>query len=206
MNKQKVLLFLNGEKPFIIPDVNQYDEVYCTDGSYYFLLENNIQPDVISGDFDSIDIQHIQKDLRIIQTPDQEYTDFEKALKIIIEDGHHAVDVFGASGKEQDHYIGNLNAGLKFKEKLCIRFYDNYSCYYFLESHQEIKTSVGQKISLIPFPISEGVTTKGLKYPLIHEDLQLIDRIGTRNEALEENISILFEKGNLLIFLINPST
>ena len=44
------------------------------------------------------------------------FTDFEKALKIIVEQGFETVDVFAANGLEQDHFLGNLTTALKSNE------------------------------------------------------------------------------------------
>ena len=200
---KKAILFLNGEEPHQLPEISDSDIIYCTDGSYFFLKENNIIPNVVSGDFDSVTVNKIDPNVRVIETPDQEYTDFEKALQIIINDGFDSVKVYGASGKEQDHYIGNLNAALKFKKQIEIVFIDNYSHYYFLDKIEIIKSRIGQKVSLVPFPIADGIITKGLMYPLNNESLDITGRIGSRNESISEEITIQFETGNLLIYLID---
>lgn len=200
---KKVALFLNGEKPKLIPNTNDYDIVICTDGSYSYLKDFKITPNIICGDFDSIDINSIPEGIKKIHTPDQNFTDFEKALKIIHELNYHDVDVFGASGKQQDHFIGNLNAALKFDTLLKIEFYDNYSTYYFIPNDFEVKNVLNKKISLIPFPNCEGIITNGLLYPLNNEKLTLIDRIGTRNTAIENTIRIKYKSGNLILFILN---
>lgn len=56
-------------------------------------------------------------------------------------------------------------------------------------------------ISLYPFPAVENITTKGLNWPLINGSLNITSRIGTRNFAVEEEVSIEYEKGDLLIFI-----
>ncbi len=56
-------------------------------------------------------------------------------------------------------------------------------------------------ISLLPFPIAENVTTKGLNWLLKNEDLSITERIGTRNFAKENTIEISYKKGDLLIFI-----
>lgn len=201
----KGLLFIDGEPPKDLPDHKGYDVVACTDGAFMYLdkmgfsLENL---DFISGDLDSMDgmvletIKH-----KIIQTPDQEDTDFQKALKILVEKGCSEVDVYGASGGEQDHYLGNLSAGLEYKNKLKIRFYDDYSTYFFIDNHYETNGVLGKMISLYPFPEAENIVTKGLKWPLNKEKLKIGSRIGTRNVAVEDSISIDFQGGELLIFV-----
>ena len=117
--------------------------------------------------------------------------------------GYKQVDVFGASGKQQDHFLGNLNAAYKFKESLTITFYDNYSTYSFISSPFKINNILGKTISLFPFPEAKGIITKGLKYPLNNEDLNLLDRIGTRNIASENEIEITYVSGHLILFVMD---
>lgn len=202
MNK-KVILFLNGEPPLVFPELSVYDKIYCTDGSYTYLQQHGIQPDVLSGDFDSINLKSVEHSLRIVNTPNQNYTDFEKAMQIIVDDGYKILDVYGASGKQQDHFIGNLNAAYKFKEKLKIKFFDNYSTYFFAENQTILELPVGKIVSLVPFPNCKGITTDGLLYPLHQEDLSIINRMGTRNETNAPTIKITFESGDLVLFLMD---
>jgi len=198
----RVVLFLNGEIPNQFPDLSLYDKIYCTDGSFNYLKKNNITPDVITGDFDSIEQSDLPKDIQLIHTPDQEFTDFEKVLQIITENNSKSVDVFGASGKEQDHFLGNLNVAYKYKEQIEIIFFDNYSKYFFTDKDTKLSNVLGQTISLFPFPSCKGITTKGLEFPLFQEDLNLLDRIGTRNKAIENTIEIDYKVGELILFIL----
>lgn len=199
----KAILFLNGLVPNQIPNLNPYNAIYCTDGAYTYLSKLNIQPDVITGDFDSMHTNEFPDGIEIIETPDQNFTDFEKALQIIYTRNFDSVDVYGSSGMEHDHFLGNLTAGLKFQNKLGIQFFDDYSCYFFAEKQTKLDGFIGRTISLYPFPVTMGVKTEGLKYPLNHEDLDLTSRIGTRNKAITDEVTIEFTDGNLLIFIKN---
>ncbi|WP_317129226.1 thiamine diphosphokinase [Empedobacter tilapiae] len=199
----KALLFLNGEVPKILPDTTNYEKIFCTDGAFRYLQKLNITPDVISGDFDSFELSQFPPETEVISTPDQNDTDFAKALQIILNKGFDNVDVFGASGRQQDHFIGNLNAAYRFKDQLNITFYDNYSKYFFAEKLTKLEGYFGRTISLIPFPECKNVTTKGLEYPLNKEDLNLLSRIGTRNKANQDHISIEYSEGNLVLFIIH---
>lgn len=200
----KVALFINGEEPDFLIDLTQYDYVHCTDGALDYLLKKGIVPDVISGDFDSIDPDQIlDLDSEIIQTFDQEFPDFEKALQIIYSKGVEMVHVYGASGKQQDHFLGNLTSAFKYKDRMTLIFYDNYSYYFFAEKKMILESYKDRIISLMPFYETKGIVTEGLEYPLNKEDLHLFGRVGTRNKAISEKVSIEFEEGNLLIFIMN---
>lgn len=199
MKVKKVFLLLNGEKPNKLPNLDDYDLVCATDGAYSFLKKHNITPNFISGDFDSI--AELPTHIETIHTPNQEYTDFDKILQILYDKGFVNIDVFGASGEQQDHFLGNLHTAIKWKKKLKLTFFDKHQRYFLADKKIEIKNCKDKIISLVPFPIAKKIKTKGLHYPLKNEDLSLQKRIGTRNKAIENKVEITFEKGNLFIFI-----
>ena len=164
--------------------------------------------DFISGDFDSHSndqeiLQSKVHGFEIIETPDQNKTDFHKALELILAKGFENIDVYGGSGGEQDHFLGNLSVAFAFKDKVNLRFFDEYSSYYFIPKNFSISDVKGKMISLMPFPIAKNIETKGLKWPLNREDLMLGERIGTRNVADSQEVSIQYKEGDLLIFVGN---
>ncbi|MDR2205853.1 MAG: thiamine diphosphokinase [Flavobacteriaceae bacterium] len=205
----KVLLFINGTPPKNFPDLENYALIACTDGAFRYLKSQKFpmkKLDFVSGDFDSQSEKLLLKakqnaDFEIIQTPNQDKTDFEKSLEIILNKGFREVDVFGGSGKEMDHFLGNISAAFKFKNDLNIKFYDDFSEYFFIPKHFKTQNAKGKTISLYPFPDAKNITTKGLKWALNKENLSLASRIGTRNIAVENEISIQYETGDLLIFI-----
>ena len=198
MKTKRVFLLLNGEKPKNVPTISDYDLVCATDGAYQYLKENNIKPDFISGDFDSL--EKIPTTVETIHTPNQDFTDFDKILQIIYDKNYSTIDVFGASGKEQDHFLGNLHTALRWKEKLEITFFDDSGSYFFSGKKLTLSNCVNSTISLIPFPKATCITTKGLLYPLTNDDLNFGDKIGTRNKAIENKVTIEFKTGELLVF------
>ncbi len=199
------LLFINGDPPLKIPDVTGYDIIACSDGAFHYLKKYDFpldQLDFISGDFDS----HIGRDEEIyhekfIYTPDQDKTDFEKSLEILIQKKVKKVDVYGASGKEMDHFLGNLTVAFKFKEILEIHFFDEFSTYFFIPNNFVLSGVKGKMISLYPFPEVEELSTQGLNWELSQDSLSQISRIGTRNFAVQETVSLDYKRGNLLIFV-----
>ncbi len=207
---KKALLFINGEPPKKFPNLSDYELIACTDGAFHYLKQFKFQLDkldFISGDFDSHNIEEeiIQQaqnhSFEIIETPDQNKTDFHKALELILKKGFENIDVYGGSGGEQDHFLGNLSVAYAFKDKLNLQFFDEYSSYYFVPKNFSISDVKGKMISLMPFPIAKNIETKGLKWPLNREDLMLGERIGTRNVADSQEVSIQYKEGDLLIFV-----
>lgn len=201
MNNQNAFLLLNGEPPLELPDLSNYSIVCATDGAYGFFEKNNKTPDFISGDFDSV--KKLPDNIEVIHTPNQNFTDFDKALQILFKRGYKTVDVYGASGQEQDHFLGNLHTAILWKDKIKLNFYDNYSSYFLADKQTVINDCNGKTISLMPFPEANNITTKGLQYPLNNEDLSFAARIGTRNAAVENEVVIDFEYGDMFIFIKN---
>ena len=203
----KALLFINGVPPENLPDTINYSLIACSDGAFHYLKEKGFpleKLDFISGDFDS----HSGKDETIyhekfIFTPDQNKTDFEKSLEIIKERGYKEVDVYGGSGGEMDHFLGNHTVAFIFKDDLKITFFDDHSHYFFAPNILVLNDVKNKLISLYPFPKAENITTKGLKWSLIKENLEITNRIGTRNFAQENSVTIEFDTGNLVVFIGN---
>lgn len=204
---EKAILFINGVPPEKLPETENYSLIACSDGAFNYLKEKEFpldKLDFISGDFDSHkgsdDDIYSQK---FIYTPDQDKTDFEKSVEIIGQKGISSIDVYGGSGGEMDHFLGNLTVALRFKNRMQITFYDEFSMYFFAPSHLVLENVQGKMISLFPFPLAESVSTEGLNWSLNKEDLAITGRIGTRNFASEDQVIINFEKGDLVVFVGN---
>lgn len=202
------LLFINGEPPKELPDTVGYAVIACSDGAFHYLKAKNFpleKLDFVSGDQDSCAEADLGAarvfNFHIYHTPDQDKTDFHKALEILQEKNITHVDVYGGSGGEMDHFLGNLSVAYFFKDKLSINFFDQYSRYFFAPKNCVLREVLHRTVSLYPFPGVEGLTTSGLQWPLHNADLNLTTRIGTRNFAVEPTVEIRFENGALIVFV-----
>ncbi|MFD1293451.1 thiamine diphosphokinase [Lutibacter holmesii] len=201
MKLKKAFILLNGSEPKTLPELSEYDIVCAIDGAYNFFEEKNITPDLVTGDFDSI--LKIPTSVEVIKTPNQDFTDFEKALQILKHRGYYHIDVYGGSGKEHDHFLGNISTAKQWKIGLNITFFDDFGKYFFIDEFYNGTNLKDRNISLIPLPIANGVSTKGLLYPINNETLTFGVRIGTRNKANENNVQISFDDGDLLLYISN---
>ncbi|WP_341652088.1 thiamine diphosphokinase [Blattabacterium cuenoti] len=198
----EVGLFLNGVKPpFLEGKFSFYEKIFAVDGAFYYLNEFGISVDYIIGDFDSVLTKDIPLKTQLLKIHDQRYTDFDKALNIIYNLGFININVWGASGMEQDHFLGNLSTALKYKKKLSIIFHDQYHFYFFSDKRISFHQKKNKKVSLFPFPMVEGLSTNGLKYSIKKGLLKIGKTIGIRNEIYQQKIEINYKKGELLIFI-----
>lgn len=200
---KKALLFVNGEPPKPLPtQLDKYDIVACTDGAYHnYLLESAIVPQFIVGDLDSLHNQTINKNIQIIYTPDQNKTDFEKAILFLSSKGITQFDIFGANGHASDHFLGNLSVALQYHHQFNFTFHDNFCRFFFATSPMIINDVKDKIISLIPLSPVNKLNITGFEYPLTNTDLQFGGLISIRNKACQDQITINFEKGDLLVFI-----
>ena len=72
-------------------------------------------PDVIIGDFDSISRRSLIPDpCSLIPIPDQDTNDLEKAIRYCATRGWRAPVIVGATGKREDHTLGNVFRALDY--------------------------------------------------------------------------------------------
>lgn len=199
---KNALLFLNGQAPsqnlLSKFDLNAYSLIICTDGAYTYLRTLEITPDLVIGDMDSID--EIPDMIKRIQITDQNTTDFEKALSHLFSHGNLKIDILGAFGNQHDHFLGNLNAAYKFRERLNITFYDEEQYFYLIDQNHRFYPGKDKLISLVPFPRAHIKEMRGLKYLVEDFEMSIIDRIGTRNTSVNDEVEILLSSGSLWLF------
>lgn len=207
LNKQfnsfKSIICLNGE----IPTKYFFDRyaslpIIAADGAANSLIKMRINPTIIVGDLDSIDTQLIPAYIEVLHVHDQNHNDLEKCLDVINERKLFPCLIFGATGKETDHTLYNLNVIEKYSMHNQIMFHD--SAYkdkekygIFVSDHLHGNLKMGSKISLLSSSESV-VTTKGLTWEL--NNMVLSPGISsTRNLINDTKLEIVVHKGNVLV-------
>lgn len=184
--------------------------VVVLDGALERVLELGIKVDVILGDFDSVDTHELaakQFPVKIVHTPDQEYTDLEKAIMYLIDEEYPAANIIWATGRRADHTLANISILPKYAEQISLKIIDDYSCIFpILPSPKKLIKwyKKGTPLSLMPLGITEGISTQNLMYELHEEILQLGIRNGSSNQVLEDGeVIVEYKKGTLLIMECN---
>lgn len=204
----KVLILTNGEYgdySFCNQD-KQYDYVICADRGICHARRLGIMPDLIVGDFDSgseEDLVYFQNQGVIINRfpSEKDETDTEIAIQRAIEMQPEEVDIYGGLGSRLDHSLGNVHllyqllmVGIKGR-----LLNPNNSVSLAMNSYK-ITGKKGDLVSLIPFAGNvEGVTTKGLAYPLEDVTISIGTSLGISNYLLEEVAEVVIRKGILIV-------
>ena len=190
-DKKNVSVILNGQMPTddtIINQITNSDYIIAVDGSANKLFDLEIIPNVIIGDLDSL--QNIKnKDIELVETPDQNKTDFRKTLEWCIEKNILNISIFGISGESEDHFLGNYYTLSDFDEKISWKAFTDFSVISPCMGNKKFESFKGQKVSLFCMKGSSIVNSENLEYPLESYHLKPSDD-AVRNLSLEDHFTI----------------
>ena len=190
-DKKNVSVILNGQMPTddtIINQITNSDYIIAVDGSANKLFDLEIIPDVIIGDLDSL--QNINnKNIELVETPDQNKTDFRKTLEWCIEKNILNISIFGISGESEDHFLGNYYTLSDFGEKISWKAFTDFSVISPCVGNKKFESFKGQKVSLFCMKGSSTVNSENLEYPLQSYHLKPSDD-AVRNLSLEDHFTI----------------
>jgi thiamine pyrophosphokinase len=199
------LILANGEPPTkkllkrLLADSPLF---VCADGGANTAARYRLNPAAIIGDLDSATTRTLKalRKSEIHKIVDDYSTDLEKTLAWLTEKGSRSIVVAGATGGRLDHFLGNLSALVKFSNRADISFVDDSGEWIFIDRSRNLNLPVGTTVSLIPVSHCDGIVTKGLRWNLNFEVLELGVRDGTSNVTVESPIHISVAKGNLILF------
>ena len=186
-----------------------FDVIIAVDAGMEFLYVANILPDVIIGDFDSVNKKAFeyfksQPQIEICSLhPEKDDTDTEHAIHYAIEHGASNITILGGTGRRLDHLLGNIALlGIGLEKSISMELLDVNNRIRMTDKSVRIprERQFGRYLSLIPYSESvKDVSLKGLKYPLDHEELGGFNARGVSNEIVEEEAVIEFSDGILLV-------
>ena len=206
----RALIIAHGEPPskqLLESLMADSDPVIATDGAANGMISAGIRPQVVFGDFDSLDhgLRRLHPEIQFIAAPSQEASDLDKAVAHALELGADSVVITGAGGGRIDHTLANVSLLLKYRGiDLCL--VDDRGITRALETEAEFVGQVGDTLSLIPFEPVKIAWTKGLKWPLQNETLRPGTR-GLSNVFTESTAVVCVDSGILIAcHLRNPDS
>jgi thiamine pyrophosphokinase len=204
---KKCIVLANGKPPkkSIISFFQKrgYDKLICADGGANSALKMNLIPDAIIGDLDSISsaaLKRFEQKSEIIQLKRQNDTDVEKCLKYAINKKFNQVMLTGVTGNRLDHTICNLGIVLKFLDQINISLVAEDSYLKPYKGNIELKSNIGETISIYGFDKKTKISSKGLKYELKNVSLPFGKKESTSNVAQKNIVQLKIRNG--VVFLI----
>ena len=178
------------------------DLVIGADRGYLTLVKNQIEPNIVIGDFDSYSGEVNCEN--IIKFPvKKDFTDSALAIEHAISQGYKKIVVYGAIGGALDHTLANIALLADYTKKgIDISFIDGNNVAFALYN-ESVHFSIEAKgrISVFSYSdISIGVTEKGLLYELSNVMLKNTVPLGVSNEFNDKESEISVENGILVIY------
>jgi thiamine pyrophosphokinase len=181
--------------------LNNAARIICCDGSAQNLVMAGYIPDAIVGDMDSLseDLKNRFAD-RIYPNENQSTNDLTKAVEWCYEMSYRNVVIVGATGKREDHTIGNISLLADYAEKMKVRMVTDTGIFMpFLESCK-VSSFKNQQVSIFSINPETEISSTGLKFPLINLKINSW-WVATLNEALGDSFSLEFSSGRIIVFL-----
>lgn len=206
--RKNAVLFINGDVEsydFIDEYINEKTFLVAVDGGLRHVLDLDLLPQLLIGDLDSVSPEQIDfltgKGVEIKRFPvEKNETDLELALIEAVKRGYTEIFLVGALGGRIDQCLANLFL-LQMPELAATKVIvvDEAQELFVIRGQAQFSGQPGDMVSLLPLTdCAEGVTTRGLRYPLSNETLYPDRSRGISNEMLESSASVALSKGILL--------
>ena len=155
--------------------------IVAVDGGVAPVLAAGHTPEAVMGDFDSLPDTAVLSALPpdcFHPTPDQNFTDFEKALRLV--EAPVVVGV-GFTGGRMDHQLAVFHSLAMCAHRPCILLGET-EIVFLCPRQIDLPTAQGDTVSLFPLGRVTGTST-GLEWPIDGLDFAPDQRIGTSNRA-----------------------
>lgn len=187
------------------------DLIICADSGADALFAAEILPNVLLGDFDSINKEvfdfYVQQGIKTVRfNTNKDVTDTHIAIKYAINQGADRVIILGALGDRIDHTLSNIFLLESYLHLAHCKIIDAKNRIELIsDGTKRVYSNKHYKyISLIPVSKKVvGVTTDGFKYKLTNATLHRSDSFGVSNEILQTYGTVAIRKGLLAIIQAN---
>ena len=207
----KGLIISNGEikNDKLLRDVaRDSDYIICADGGADYIADTSIKPDLLIGDFDSIDKDTFRKMERdkvtIKKFPiKKDYTDTELAINILIEKGAEEIIFMGATGSRLDHSLANIHLLYKlYKMNIKGTIVDENNKIFIGYGDIVIEKEENTYVSIIPmWERGSIVTLKGFQYETDRKKFEFSSSYGISNRIVKDIGEIKIGSGECIIVI-----
>lgn len=196
-----------------IPDLSAFREPTIwvgVDKGISTLRSRHIKPDIIFGDFDSVDpidlsnVQSLGTEMNSFPA-EKDDTDLALALDWALSQNPAIIRIFGNTGGRMDHTMGGIQLlltqkALKGQTKVEIVDCQNIIFAVLAGNYKLCQEGFYPYVSFIPMTQKvTGITLDGFKYPLSNKDITLGSTLCISNELISESGTYSFDDGILLV-------
>lgn len=192
----------------VVPRAEDY--LVAVDRGLKYCLDTGLCPDLLLGDFDSVEPELLQRpdiiDLpRRVFPAEKDSSDLELALSVLCEMAFDEVYVVGVSGGRTDHMLINWQLVLQRPWPFALEYIDDTVRALVLHGAGEVSAEVEPAtiVSLISLKDASGVSTLGLQYVLRNASLIAGSSLGLSNIAANSSVKVVIESGVVLVMITN---
>ncbi len=196
-------IFAAGDAPDTVYSVpGAGDLVIAADAGYRTCLALGLQPDLLVGDFDSMEAPADFPNL--LRAPvEKDDTDTLLAVKEGLRRGCDTFHLYGCTGGRLDHTLANLQTLLYLRRQGARGYlYDGTFTYTAIEN-EGIEIPREKEWALLSvFCLGDtagGIVERGVQYPLTEATLTADFPLGVSNHILEDTARVSVARGALLI-------
>ncbi len=183
------------------------DLFLCTDAAGLPYDWIGRSPDVVVGDFDSLQGRLPPPGPDYRHDPDQETTDAEKALRHALADGCGEIVLLGAVGGRVDHSWYNCDLLLRYRRQASLALADDHGVTVPLGPGTPVRWDLpgGTVFSLLPHGGAARVTVEHAVYPLADAELAPGRLVSVSNRVTRPPLRITVHEGDVLATVLFPT-
>lgn len=139
----------------------------CCDGAAVQAVSHGLQPDAIVGDGDSLPDDFKRQYSGIMHiVSEQEYNDMTKATRHCIRRGARRIAYVGATGKREDHTMGNISLLVYYLDSLSVQpvMLTDYGFFVPASGSRTFGSFARQQVSIFNVS-SRSIVSEGLRWP-----------------------------------------
>lgn len=180
--------------------LRETEHIICCDGSAENLVKANLEPEAIVGDLDSLSKEIAGRFAdRLYRDVEQDTNDLTKAVKWCIEKGYKEIIILGATGKREDHTIGNISLLAEYSKEIKVKMVTDTGTITPVLKSSKFSSFCGQQVSIFSIDPETEITSMGLKYSLKRLKLHNWWR-ATLNESAGDSFELRFTGGPVLVY------
>lgn len=211
---RRIVIVSGGEldRDHVLSVLKEDESCYVigVDKGMEFLHDNQIMPNYIVGDFDSVnqrvaDYYREETSVPIREfTPVKDASDTEIAIRLAMTLGGEEILILGATGGRIDHLWANVQClAIPFKQGISAKILDRQNCIRLIGAGKTVLKkgeTYGPYFSV--FPLGQEVfhfNIKGARYPLKNHSLTACDSLCVSNQIEGDQVEISFSEGIVIL-------
>lgn len=190
-----------GDLPF---EKQENDLLIAADGGYEYLVKAGMSPDLLIGDFDSMEKPKVSCET-ITLPVEKDDTDIVFAVKEGFRRGYTRFVIFGGlGGKRLSHTIANM----QLLEYVALQggtarlIGGTFSLFLLTQGQSHsFEQEIGKELSVFSITPAASVTLQGVKYPVTKATLERCFPLGVSNRILEPTATVMVRSGTILVVI-----